>query len=290
MKTRAALERSDRAATSLGGLAAAGAAARKNADAIKAVGEAAGEAGKDLGSVGTGAAASAAQTGLLAKAMGGLKGVMGSIASIGPMGWIGIAATVIPIAIQLYDEWANAEQRAADKAREVQQAQLTALGGADQFTKALLQDSRDAAAGNTNAYTGMTVAVDGSAEATRKGADAMYYWIDASGNLVQATKDQAAAMGYSTLAIGEHTAALFKDALANSDAFKEFTNYDFQWLKDAGFDWKEWARIQAEEGKAGIDSYIDTLIDELTAKGAELEKKFFKQDSSPLGSFGRLIG
>lgn len=290
MKTRAALERSDRAATSLGGLAAAGAAARKNADAIKAVGEAAGEAGKDLVSVGTAAASSAAQTGLLAKAMGGLKGVMSGIASIGPMGWIGIAATVIPLAIQLYDEWANAEQRAADKAREVQQAQLTALGGADQFTKALLQDSRDAAAGNTNAYTGMTVAVDGSAEATRKGADAMYYWIDASGNLVQATKDQAAAMGYSTLAIGEHTAALFKDALANSDAFKEFTNYDFQWLKDAGFDWKEWARIQAEEGKAGIDSYIDTLIDELTAKGAELEKKFFKQDSSPLGSFGRLIG
>ena len=290
MKTRAALERSDRAATSLGGLAAAGAAARKNADAIKAVGEAAGEAGKDLVSVGTAAASSAAQTGLLARAMGGLKGVMSGIASIGPMGWIGIAATVIPIAIQLYDEWANAEQRAADKAREVQQAQLTALGGADQFTKALLQDSRDAAAGNTNAYTGMTVAVDGSAEATRKGADAMYYWIDASGNLVQATKDQAAAMGYSTLAIGEHTAALFKDALANSDAFKEFTNYDFQWLKDAGFDWKEWARIQAEEGKAGIDSYIDTLIDELTAKGAELEKKFFKQDSSPLGSFGRLIG
>lgn len=290
MKTRAALERSDRAATSLGGLAAAGAAAKKNADAIKAVGEAAGEAGKDLVSVGTAAASSAAQTGLLAKAMGGLKGVMSGIASIGPMGWIGIAATVIPLAIQLYDEWANAEQRAADKAREVQQAQLTALGGADQFTKALLQDSRDAAAGNTNAYTGMTVAVDGSAEATRKGADAMYYWIDASGNLVQATKDQAAAMGYSTLAIGEHTAALFKDALANSDAFKEFTNYDFQWLKDAGFDWKEWARIQAEEGKAGIDSYIDTLIDELTAKGAELEKKFFKQDSSPLGSFGRLIG
>ena len=263
MKTRAALERSDNAA---------------------------GEAGKYLAAVGEEAAASAAKTGLLAKAMGGLKGVMSGIASIGPMGWIGIAATVIPVAIQLYDEWANAEQRAADKAREVQQAQLTALGGADQFTKALLQDSRDAAAGNTNAYTGMTVAVDGSAEATRKGADAMYYWIDASGNLVQATKDQAAAMGYSTLAIGEHTAALFKDALANSDAFKEFTNYDFQWLKDAGFDWKEWARIQAEEGKAGIDSYIDTLIDELTAKEAELEKKFFKQDSSPLGSFGRLIG
>lgn len=287
MRTRNALEKADQAA-SAGGAVASG--AKQSADAIKDVGAAASGAGENMGKLRAAAAGFTTQTGILGKAMDGLKGVMGSIASIGPMGWIGIAATAIPIAIQLYNEWANAEQRAAEKAREVQKAQVDALGGADRFSEALLQDSRDAAAGNTNAYTGMMVAVDGSAEATRKGADALYYWIDASGNLVQATKDQAQAMGYSTLAIGEHTAALFKDALANSDAFKEFTNYDFQWLKDAGFDWKEWARIQAEEGKAGIDSYIDTLINELKAKGDELEKQFFQQDSSPLGSAGRLLG
>ena len=287
MRTRNALEKADQAA-SLGGAVASG--SKQSADAIKAVGSAAAGAGENMGKLRTAAAGFTTQTGILGKALDGLKGIMGGIASIGPMGWIGIAATAIPIAIQLYNEWANAEQRAAEKAREVQKAQVDALGGADRFSEALLQDSRDAAAGNTNAYTGMMVAVDGSAEATRKGADALYYWIDASGNLVQATKDQAQAMGYSTLAIGEHTAALFKDALANSDAFKEFTNYDFQWLKDAGFDWKEWARIQAEEGKAGIDSYIDTLINELKAKGDELEKQFFQQDSSPLGSAGRLLG
>lgn len=287
MRTRNALEKADQSA-SLGGAVASG--AKQSADAIKDVGAAASGAGENMGKLRTAAAGFTTQTGILGKAMDGLKGVMSSIASIGPMGWIGIAAAAIPIAIQLYNEWANAEQRAAEKAREVQKAQVDALGGADRFSEALLQDSRDAAAGNTNAYTGMMVAVDGSAEATRKGADALYYWIDASGNLVQATKDQAQAMGYSTLAIGEHTAALFKDALANSDAFKEFTNYDFQWLKDAGFDWKEWARIQAEEGKAGIDSYIDTLINELKAKGDELEKQFFQQDSSPLGSAGRLLG
>ena len=287
MRTRNALEKADQAA-SLGGAVASG--SKQSADAIRAVGSAAAGAGENMGKLRTAAAGFTTQTGVLGKALDGLKGIMGGIASIGPMGWIGIAATAIPIAIQLYNEWANAEQRAAEKAREVQKAQVDALGGADRFSEALLQDSRDAAAGNTSAYTGMMVAVDGSAEATRKGADALYYWIDASGNLVQATKDQAQAMGYSTLAIGEHTAALFKDALANSDAFKEFTNYDFQWLKDAGFDWKEWARIQAEEGKAGIDSYIDTLINELKAKGDELEKQFFQQDSSPLGSAGRLLG
>lgn len=287
MRTRNALEKADQAA-SLGGAVASG--SKQSADAIRAVGSAAAGAGENMGKLRAAAAGFTTQTGILGKALDGLKGIMGGIASIGPMGWIGIAATAIPIAIQLYNEWANAEQRAAEKAREVQKAQVDALGGADRFSEALLQDSRDAAAGNTNAYTGMMVAVDGSAEATRKGADALYYWIDASGNLVQATKDQAQAMGYSTLAIGEHTAALFKDALANSDAFKDFTNYDFQWLKDAGFDWKEWARIQAEEGKAGIDSYIDTLINELKAKGDELEKQFFQQDSSPLGSAGRLLG
>ena len=287
MRTRNALEKADQAA-SLGGAVASG--SKQSADAIRAVGSAAAGAGENMGKLRAAAAGFTTQTGVLGKALDGLKGIMGGIASIGPMGWIGIAATAIPIAIQLYNEWANAEQRAAEKAREVQKAQVDALGGADRFSEALLQDSRDAAAGNTSAYTGMMVAVDGSAEATRKGADALYYWIDASGNLVQATKDQAQAMGYSTLAIGEHTAALFKDALANSDAFKDFTNYDFQWLKDAGFDWKEWARIQAEEGKAGIDSYIDTLINELKAKGDELEKQFFQQDSSPLGSAGRLLG
>ena len=295
MRTRTALEKADQAA-SAGGTVASG--AQKSADAIKDVGSAAAGAGENVGRLRAAAAGFTSQTGILDRALGGLKnalsslasGAVGAAASIGPMGWIGIAATTIPIAIQLYNEWANAEQRAAEKAREVQKAQVDALGGADQFSKALLQDSQDAAAGNTDAYTGMMVAVDGSAEATRKGADALYYWIDASGNLVQATKDQAQAMGYSTLAVGEHTAALFKDALANSDAFKQFTNYDFQWLKDAGFDWKEWARIQAEEGKAGIDQYIDTLINELKAKGDELEKQFFQQDSSPLGSAGRLLG
>ena len=272
MKTRTALERSDQAATSLGGLAAAGAAAKKNADAIKAVGDAAGEAGKDLAGVGTAAASSAAKTGLLAKAMGGLKGVMSGIASIGPMGWIGIAATAIPVAIQLYDEWANSAKRAAEAAEQARVENLQALGGGEALTKALIQDAKEAADGTQQTFGALELAVDGSADSTKDSADALYYWIDASGNLVQATKDQAAAMGYSTLAIGDHTAALIKDAIASSDAFKSLSANDFKTLTDQGFDWKEWSRQYATGGQDAANSYIDGFIQQLKDRKDEIYK------------------
>lgn len=272
MKTRAALERSDQAATSLGGLAAAGAQAKKGADAIKAVGDAAGEAGKDLAAVGEEAAASAAKTGLLAKAMGGLKGVMSGIASIGPMGWIGIAATAIPVAIQLYDEWANSAKRAAEAAQQARVENLQALGGGEALTKALIQDAKEAADGTQQTFGALELAVDGSADSTKDSADALYYWIDASGNLVQATKDQAAAMGYSTLAIGDHTAALIKDAIASSDAFKSLSANDFKTLQDQGFDWKEWSRQYATGGQDAANSYIDGFIQQLKDRKDEIYK------------------
>lgn len=272
MKTRTALERSDQAATSLGGLAAAGAAAKKDADAIKAVGQAAGEAGKDLAAVGEEAASSAAKTGLLAKAMGGLKGVMSGIASIGPMGWIGIAATAIPVAIQLYDEWANSAKRAAEAAEQARVENLQALGGGEALTKALLQDAKEAADGTQQTFGALELAVDGSASSTKDSADALYYWIDASGNLVQATKDQAAAMGYSTLAIGDHTAALIKDAIASSDAFKSLSANDFKTLTDQGFDWKEWSRQYATGGQDAANSYIDGFIQQLKDRKDEIYK------------------
>lgn len=272
MKTRAALERSDNAATTLGGLSAAGAQAKKGADAIKAAGDAAGEAGKDLAAVGEEAAASAAKTGLLAKAMGGLKGVMSGIASIGPMGWIGIAATAIPVAIQLYDEWANSAKRAAEAAEQARVENLQALGGGEALTKALLQDAKEAADGTQQTFSALELAVDGSAASTKDSADALYYWIDASGNLVQATKDQAAAMGYSTLAIGDHTAALIKDAIASSDAFKSLSANDFKTLIDQGFDWKEWSRQYATGGQDAANSYIDGFIQQLKDRKDEIYK------------------
>lgn len=272
MKTRTAMERSDNAATSLGGLAAAGAQAKKGADAIKAVGDAAGEAGKDLAAVGEEAAASAAKTGLLAKAMGGLKGVMSGIASIGPMGWIGIAATAIPVVIQLYDEWANSAKRAAEAAEQARVENLQALGGGEALTKALIQDAKEAADGTQQTFGALELAVDGSAASTKDSADALYYWIDASGNLVQATKDQAAAMGYSTLAIGDHTAALIKDAIASSDAFKSLSANDFKTLTDQGFDWKEWSRQYATGGQDAANSYIDGFIQQLKDRKDEIYK------------------
>lgn len=266
MKTRTSLERADQASTALGGLAAAGAGAKKSAEGLKAVGDAATAATGSIERTGAAAAATATRTGLLGSAMNGLKGVMSGIASIGPMGWIGIAATAIPVVIQLYDEWANSAKRAAQAAAEARQANLESFGGASALTQAILQDAKEAADGTQATYGELTVAVAGQSDSVKDSADTMYYWIDASGQLVQATKDQAAAMGYSSLAIGDHTAALIKDAIAQSDAFKSLSSSDLQALKDQGFDWTEWAKQFATGGKTAADSYIDGYIEQLKTR------------------------
>ena len=213
-----------------------------------------------------------ANTGLLGIAMNGLRAAATGIASMGPVGWIGIASVAIPTVIALYNEWAGSAERAKQASEDARRANLEAFGGADALAKAILQDAQEAADGTQQTFGALEVAVQGSADSTKDSADTLYYWIDASGNLVQATKDQAAAMGYSTLAIGDHTAALIKDAIASSDAFKSLSANDFKTLTDQGFDWKEWSRQYATGGQDAANSYIDGFIQQLKDRKDEIYK------------------
>ena len=213
-----------------------------------------------------------ANTGLLGIAMNGVRAAAAGIASLGPVGWIGIASVAIPTVIALYNEWAGSAERAKQATEDARRANLEAFGGADALAKAILQDAQEAADGTQQTFGALEVAVQGSADSTKDSADTLYYWIDASGNLVQATKDQAAALGYSTLAIGDHTAALIKDAIASSDAFKALSANDFKTLTDQGFDWKEWARQYATGGQDAANSYINGFIETLKARKDEIFK------------------
>jgi len=213
-----------------------------------------------------------ANTGLLGIAMNGVRAAATGIASMGPVGWIGIASVAIPTVIALYNEWAGSAERAKQATEDARRANLEAFGGADALAKAILQDAQEAANGTQQTFGALEVAVQGSADSTKDSADTLYYWIDASGNLVQATKDQAAALGYSTLAIGDHTAALIKDAIASSDAFKALSANDFKTLTDQGFDWKEWAKQYATGGQDAANSYINGFIETLKARKDEIFK------------------
>jgi TP901 family phage tail tape measure protein len=213
-----------------------------------------------------------ANTGLLGIAMNGVRAAAAGIASMGPVGWIGIASIAIPTVIALYNEWAGSAERAKQASEDARRANLEAFGGADALAKAILQDAQEAADGTQRTFGALEVAVQGSADSTKDSADTLYYWIDASGNLVQATKDQAAALGYSTLAIGDHTAALIKDAIASSDAFKALSANDFKTLTDQGFDWKEWAEQYATGGQDAANSYINGFIETLKARKDEIFK------------------
>nr|DAV97358.1 MAG TPA: tail tape measure [Caudoviricetes sp.] len=218
------------------------------------------------------AKAAVTNTGLLGIAMNGVRAAAAGIASMGPVGWIGIASIAIPTVIALYNEWAGSAERAKQATEDARRANLEAFGGADALAKAILQDAQEAADGTQQTFGALEVAVQGSADSTKDSADTLYYWIDASGNLVQATKDQAAALGYSTLAIGDHTAALIKDAIASSDAFKALSANDFKTLTDQGFDWKEWAKQYATGGQDAANSYINGFIETLKARKDEIFK------------------
>lgn len=223
-------------------------------------------------SMASSAKAAVANTGLLGIAMNGVRSAAAGIASMGPVGWIGIASVAIPTVIALYNEWAGSAERAKQASEDARKANLEAFGGADALAKAILQDAQEAADGTQQTFGALEVAVQGSADSTKDSADTLYYWIDASGNLVQATKDQAAALGYSTLAIGDHTAALIKDAIASSDAFKALSANDFKTLTDQGFDWKEWAKQYATGGQDAANSYINGFIETLKARKDEIFK------------------
>ena len=223
-------------------------------------------------SMASSAKAAVANTGLLGIAMNGVRAAATGIASMGPVGWIGIASVAIPTVIALYNEWAGSAERAKRASEDARRANLEAFGGADALAKAILQDAQEAADGTQQTFGALEVAVQGSADSTKDSADTLYYWIDASGNLVQATKDQAAALGYSTLAIGDHTAALIKDAIASSDAFKALSANDFKTLTDQGFDWKEWAKQYATGGQDAANSYINGFIETLKARKDEIFK------------------
>ena len=223
-------------------------------------------------SMASSAKAAIANTGLLGIAMNGVRSAAAGIASMGPVGWIGIASVAIPTVIALYNEWAGSAERAKQASEDARRANLEAFGGADALAKAILQDAQEAADGTQQSFGALEVAVQGSADSTKDSADTLYYWIDASGNLVQATKDQAAALGYSTLAIGDHTAALIKDAIASSDAFKALSANDFKTLTDQGFDWKEWAKQYATGGQDAANSYINGFIETLKSRKDEIFK------------------
>lgn len=212
--------------------------------------------------------------------------VKGFFASLGPAGWASLALSALPAIAEGYNQIANAEAIAAEKAQKAGAEMLSAMGGAAEVQKAVLADTQDIANGSQRSLGELMISADGAGDAYKSASEKSYYFVNAQGEIVRATREVAQQMGYTTLQIGKNTAELIRNAIAGSEGFKKLTGDQLNGLKELGFDWGEYARKAATEGQGAASAYVQGFIDQLNQKKADLDaaqSQTFKDPNAQAG-------
>ncbi len=212
--------------------------------------------------------------------------VKGFFASLGPAGWASLALSALPAIAEGYNQIANAEEIAAEKAQKAGAEMLSAMGGAAEVQKAVLADTQDIANGSQRSLGELMISADGAGDAYKSASEKSYYFVNAQGEIVRATREVAQQMGYTTLQIGKNTAELIRNAIAGSEGFKKLTGDQLNGLKELGFDWGEYARKAATEGQGAASAYVQGFIDQLNQKKADLDaaqSQTFKDPNAQAG-------
>lgn len=245
--------------------AAAGrAAAAKGAqNAAQGVGSAVG-AGAAAVATGAKVASGAAQaTGALSKLSAVGSGLMSMFGGPWGLAISGAIAAVSVGASYLGDSFQTASQKAEDFKE--------AAGGSGAILNALAQDTKEVGNGTQTSFAELNATIEQNGQTLQSNGEALGYYLDKTGQVVQATQSQADAFGYSTLKIGEHTQALVLDAIRGSDSFKNMSQQTKQALADMGFSYAEYVRIATTSesqggGKAAADAYIDGYIQQIRSR------------------------
>ena len=149
-----------------------------------------------------------------------------------------------------------------------------AVGGSSAILNALAQDTKEVGNGTQSGFVELNATIEQNGEVLTANGQALGYYVDKSGQVVQATHEQAEAMGYSTLKIGEHTQALIMDAVQGSDAFKGMSKETKQALVDLGFSYAKYIKLASTSeaqggGKKAADAYVDGYIAQIQARSNE---------------------
>ena len=264
----------------------AAAANQRLAAADNAVAAAAGKAAAAKGaqnaaqmaSAGASAAAAGAQVaagaGQAVGALSKLSAVGSGLMSMfgGPWGLaITGAITAVTIAASyLGDSFTGASEKAENF--------KNAVGGSSAILNALAEDTKEVGDGTQTGFVELNATIEQNGEVLTANGQALGYYIDKSGQVVQATHEQAEAMGYATLKIGEHTQALIMDAIQGSDSFKNMSKETKQALVDMGFSYAKYIKLATTSeaqggGKDAANAYVDGYIQQLEARKAEVAKK-----------------
>ena len=269
-------------AANVGTANAAAAANQRLAAADNMVAAAAGKAAAakaaqntaQVASAGASAAAAGAQ---VAAGAGQAVGALTKLSSVGSGllsmfgGPWGLAISGILTAVSVGATYlGDAFQDASAKADEFKNA----VGGSSAILNALAQDTKEVGNGTQSGFVELNATIEQNGEVLTANGQALGYYVDKSGQVVQATHEQAEAMGFSTLKIGEHTQALIMDAIQGSEAFKGMSKETKQALVDMGFSYAKYIKLATTSesqggGKAAADAYVDGYIQQIRARSNE---------------------
>lgn len=227
-----------------------------------------------MASAGASAAAAGAQ---VAAGAGQAVGALSRLSSVGsglmamfggPWGLAitGAITAVTVAASYLGDSFTSASEKAENFSN--------AAGGSSAILNALAQDTKEVGKGTQSSFVELNATIEQNGEVLTANGQTLGYYVDKSSQVVQATHEQAEAMGYSTLKIGEHTQALIMDAIQGSDAFKGMSKETKQALVDMGFSYAKYIKLATTSesqggGKAAADAYIDGYIAQIQARSNE---------------------
>ena len=257
------LAASDSAVAMAAGKAAAAKEAQAAASAVTTGAQVAAGAGQAVGAL---SKLSAVGSGLMAM-FGGPWG----LAITGAITAASVAATY------LGDSFTGASEKAENL--------KAAVGGSSAILKALAEDTKEVGSGAQTSFAELNATIQQNGQTLTSNGEALGYYVDKSGQVVQTTHAQAEAFGYSTLKIGEHTQALISDAIQGSDSFKNMSKDVKQALVDMGFSYAEYIKLattsEAEGGgKAAADAYVDGYIAQLQARKNEMIAKLDPESPS----------
>ena len=289
-------------AANVGTANAAAAANQRLAAADNAVAAAAGKAAvakgaqnaAQMASAGASAAAAGAQVaagaGQAVGALSKLSAVGSGLMSMfgGPWG-IAISAGLAAVSVAatyLSDSFSEASAK-ADEFKN-------AVGGTSAIMNALVQDTKEVGDGTQSGFVELNATIEQNGEVLTANGQALGYYVDKSGQVVQATHEQAEAMGYSTLKIGEHTQALIMDAIQGSEAFKGMSKETKQALVDMGFSYAKYIKLATTSesqggGKAAADAYIDGYIQQIRARSSEAAQAAIDENIGGGDSSGSIL-
>jgi TP901 family phage tail tape measure protein len=257
------LAASDSAVAAAAGKAAAAKEAQAAASAVSTGAQVAAGAGQAVGAL---SKLSAVGSGLMAM-FGGPWG----LAITGAITAASVAATY------LGDSFTGASEKAENM--------KAAVGGSSAILKALAEDTKEVGSGAQTSFAELNATIQQNGQTLTSNGEALGYYVDKSGQVVQTTHAQAEAFGYSTLKIGEHTQALISDAIQGSDSFKNMSKDVKQALVDMGFSYAQYIKLattsEAEGGgKSAADAYVDGYIAQLESRKNEMIAKLDPESPS----------